>query len=74
MSTVDQNRPHAPLEAALRQEIASVAQQAETKRAAGLDALKLVQKRFGFVSDRHLAEVAALLEMTPAELRSERHV
>ena len=68
MSTVDQNRPHAPLEAALRQEIASVAQQAETKRAAGLDALKLVQKRFGFVSDRHLAEVAALLEMTPAEL------
>ena len=27
-----------------------------------------MQKRFGFVSDPHLAEVAALLEMTPAEL------
>ena len=76
MSTADQNRKDAPpeadlrqpLEADLRQEIASVAQHAEYKRAAGLDALKLVQKRFGYVSDQHLAEVAALLEMTPAEL------
>jgi NADH-quinone oxidoreductase subunit E len=68
MSTVEQRRWDAPLEAALRQEIAALAQQAEYKRAAGLDALKVVQKRFGFVSDQHLAEVAALLEMTPAEL------
>jgi NADH-quinone oxidoreductase subunit E len=68
MSTVDQNRPEAPLEDALRQEIAAVAQSAEYKRAAGLDALKLVQKRFGYVCDQYLAEVAALLEMTPAEL------
>jgi len=65
MSTVEQEPP---LEAALRQEIAALAQQAETKRAACTDALKLVQTRFGFVSDQHLAEVAALLEMTPAEL------
>jgi NADH-quinone oxidoreductase subunit E len=68
MSTVERNLFAAPLEAALREEIAAVAKKAETKRAAGLDALKVVQKRFGFVSDRHLADVAALLEMTPAEL------
>lgn len=68
MSTAEQDRRDAPLDAALRQEIAAVAQHAEYKRAAGTDALKLVQKRFGFVSDQHLAEVAALLEMTPAEL------
>lgn len=68
MSTAEQDRPDAPLDATLRQEIAAVAQHAEYKRAAGTDALKLVQKRFGFVSDHHLAEVAALLEMTPAEL------
>lgn len=52
----------------MRQEIAAIARNAEQKRAASLDALKIVQKRFGFVSDQHLAEVAALLEMTPAEL------
>jgi NADH-quinone oxidoreductase subunit E len=68
MSTVEQDRPDAPLEAALRQDIAAVAQHAEYKRAAATDALRLVQKRFGYVSDHHLAEVAALLEMTPAEL------
>jgi NADH-quinone oxidoreductase subunit E len=68
MSTAEQNRPDAPLAAELRQQIAAVAQQAEQKQAAGLDALKLVQKRFGFVSDEHLAELAALLEMTPSEL------
>ena len=70
MSTAEQDRKDAPLGAALRQEIAALAQHAEYKRAAGTDALKLVQKRFGFVSDQHLAEVAALLEMTPAELDS----
>ncbi|NNM57118.1 NADH-quinone oxidoreductase subunit NuoE [Acidocella sp.] len=70
MSTAEQDRKDAPLEAGLRQEIAALAQHAGHKRAAGTDALKLVQKRFGYVSDRHLAEVAALLEMTPAELDS----
>jgi NADH-quinone oxidoreductase subunit E len=68
MSTVEQNFSEAPLDAALRQEIINVSQRAEYARAAGLDALKLVQKRFGFVSDQHLAEVATLLDMTPAEL------
>jgi NADH-quinone oxidoreductase subunit E len=68
MSTAEQDLSEAPLEDALRQQIAAVAEHAEYKRAAGLDALKVVQKRFGYVSDPHLAEVAALLEMTPAEL------
>ena len=65
MSTVEQE---APLEATLREEIAAVVRHAEYKRAAATDALRLVQKRCGFVSDRHLIEVAALLEMSPAEL------
>lgn len=56
------------MDSALRQEIAAVAQHAEYKRAASTDALKLVQKRFGYISDNHLAEVAAILGMTPAEL------
>jgi NADH-quinone oxidoreductase subunit E len=68
MSTVEQQQSEAPLEASLRQEISALAQAAEFKRAAGLDALKVVQKRFGYICDRHLAEVAALLEMSPAEL------
>jgi len=67
MSIAERTTPQAP-EPTLRQEIAAVAEAAETKRAAGLDALKVVQKRFGYISDEHLAEVAALLDMTPAEL------
>ena len=68
MSTAEQDRGDGPLDPALRDEIAAIAQHAEQKRAACTDALKLVQKHFGFISDQHLAEVAALLEMTPAEL------
>ncbi|HQT88765.1 MAG TPA: NADH-quinone oxidoreductase subunit NuoE [Acidiphilium sp.] len=68
MSTVEQNLTDLPLDAALREAIVAVTRECETPRAAGIDALKLVQKRFGFVSDRHLAELAELLGMTPAEL------
>ena len=68
MSTVKQNFSGAPLDAVLRAEISALAQHAEYRRAACTDALKLVQKRFGYVSDQHLAETAALLDMTPAEL------
>jgi NADH-quinone oxidoreductase subunit E len=68
MSIAERIAPDAKLETALRQEITALAEAAETKRAAGLDALKVVQKRFGYISDPHLAEVAALLDMTPAEL------
>jgi NADH-quinone oxidoreductase subunit E len=68
MSTVEQDGPEAPLAPALREELAAIVQHAEYKRAAATDALRLVQKRCGFVSDRHLVEVATLLEMSPAEL------
>jgi NADH-quinone oxidoreductase subunit E len=40
----------------------------EQKRAAVCDALKLVQKRSGWVSDEAVREVAGLLEMTPEEV------
>ncbi len=37
-------------------------------RGAGPEALKIVQRRRGWVSDEHLADAAALLDMTPAQL------
>lgn len=40
------------------------------KRAAGIEALKIVQSGHGWVSDEHLVEVSTLLEMTPDELDS----
>jgi NADH-quinone oxidoreductase subunit E len=68
MSTVEHDGPEAPLAPALREEIAAIVRHAEYKRAAATDALRLVQKHCGFVSDRQLVEVATLLEMSPAEL------
>ena len=41
-----------------------------TKRAVAPDALRMVQRRHGWVSDDALAEVADLLYMTPVELDS----
>jgi NADH-quinone oxidoreductase subunit E len=38
------------------------------KRAACIEALKIVQREHGWVSDEHLGDVAALLDMTPDEL------
>jgi NADH-quinone oxidoreductase subunit E len=43
---------------------------AEHKRAAASDALKIVQRHRGWVSDDALKEVAALLEMSPSSLDS----
>jgi len=42
----------------------------ERKQAAGLDALKVVQRHRGWVSDEALADVADVLDMSPAELDS----
>ena len=53
-----------------KQDIAAELGHAETQRAAAPDALKLVQKHHGWVSDEHLCELAALLGMTPEELDS----
>jgi NADH-quinone oxidoreductase subunit E len=73
MSTVDRatsayTRTEAGLDPGLRDEIGALARHAEYKRAASIDALKCVQARYGWVSDRHLSEVATLLGMSPAEL------
>jgi NADH-quinone oxidoreductase subunit E len=38
------------------------------KRAASIEALKVVQRHRGWVSDKHLEDVAALLDMSPTEL------
>jgi NADH-quinone oxidoreductase subunit E len=40
----------------------------EDKRAACIEALKLVQQRYGWVSDGRLGELASLLDMTTSEL------
>jgi len=69
MSTVDPQAPgEVALDPGLRAEIEELAREAEYRRAASIDSLKLVQKRYGFVSDQHLAEVAKVLGMSPAEL------
>jgi NADH-quinone oxidoreductase subunit E len=39
-----------------------------TKQSASVDALNIVQRNRGWVSDEAVAEIASLLEMTPAEL------
>ena len=51
-----------------RQEIESHLVQYPYKRAACIEALKIVQREYGWVSDEHLQDVAALLGMTPDEL------
>lgn len=62
MSTVEQ------LTEAERAEIMALALSHETKRSACIEALKYVQKHYRWVSDHHLGEVAALLDMSRAEL------
>jgi NADH-quinone oxidoreductase subunit E len=62
MSTVEQ------LTEAERAEIMALALSHETKRSACIEALKYVQGHYRWVSDRHLGEIAALLEMSRAEL------
>ncbi|MFZ5572481.1 MAG: NADH-quinone oxidoreductase subunit NuoE [Thermodesulfobacteriota bacterium] len=51
-------------------EIRAVLGHSESKPAAGLDALKIVQRRRGWISDEALGNVADLLGMSPAELDS----
>lgn len=51
-----------------RQEIQSHMAEYPYKRAACIEALKIVQRERGWVSDENLKDIAALLEMTPSEL------
>jgi NADH-quinone oxidoreductase subunit E len=51
-------------------EIESVADHYPMKKAAGIEALKIVQKHRGWVSDEVLSHVADVLEMSPTDLDS----
>lgn len=51
-----------------KREIEAEFQHYDRKQAAGLEALKIVQRHRGWVSDESLRDVAEFLEMTPAEL------
>jgi NADH-quinone oxidoreductase subunit E len=53
-----------------KSEIDVIASLYPTKRAAGPDALKIVQKYRGWISDETLRDTAAYLDMTPEELDS----
>ena len=52
----------------LRDRIATIGQHEAHPRAACIEALQLVQREFGWVSDDHLREVAGLLGMSSADL------
>ncbi len=65
MSTGD---PKMDLTEAERTGILALAQHYMNKRSACIEALKYVQSRYRWVSDPHLAQVAALLDMPRAEL------
>jgi len=53
-----------------RREIEKALRRYATRRAAGPEALEIVQKRRGWISDESLKEVADILEMTFEELES----
>jgi NADH-quinone oxidoreductase subunit E len=53
-----------------RQEIEAEIPKYAQKLAVGPEALKIIQKHRGWVTDEGLAEVARLLELAPAELES----
>ena len=50
------------------QEITTELAHCEFKQSASIDALKIVQKHRGWVSDEAIKDVATMLEMTPDEL------
>ncbi|MDD2875999.1 MAG: NADH-quinone oxidoreductase subunit NuoE [Acidiphilium sp.] len=65
MSIVDTD---SDLTAEQRDAITAMAGHYDHKRGACIEALKYVQSHYRFVSDRHLAEVATLLDMSCADL------
>jgi NADH-quinone oxidoreductase subunit E len=58
------------LSEAERQQIGAELEHYEQKRAACVEALKIVQRHRGWVSDESIQALAPLLDMTPAELDS----
>ncbi len=65
MSTADTDAGLCPDEV---RAVTDLASRYPNRRAACIEALRLVQRRHRWVCDRHLAELAALLDMTPDEL------
>jgi len=65
MSTAENNALLTPADV---RAIDQVISRYEDKRAACIEALKLVQRRYGWVSDGRLGELASLLDMTGSEL------
>jgi NADH-quinone oxidoreductase subunit E len=53
-----------------KREIEAEFHQYAQKRAACIDALKIIQRRRGWVSDENIRDLAGFLEMTPEELDS----
>ena len=51
-----------------KKEITTVLAQVGHKEAASIEALMVVQKRRGWVSDESIRDIASLLDMTPSEL------
>jgi NADH-quinone oxidoreductase subunit E len=51
-----------------REEIESAAAHYPLKRAAGIEALKIVQRHRGWISDETLKDVATALDMSPTDL------
>jgi len=56
------------LSTAEREEIEAELTRYEQKRAGGIEALRIVQRHRGWVSDEALREIGAFLDMTPDEL------
>ena len=54
----------------MKHEIAAEMAHFEQKSAAGIEALKVVQREYGWIDDDALKEIASLLGMTPDELDS----
>jgi len=51
-----------------RDEILKIAARYEQKGAADIEALKLVQEHYGWVSDEHIRDIAEILGLTPDEV------
>ena len=65
MSTVDETSVLSPAEI---EAVTALARQYEARRGACIEALRIVQRSHGWISDERLREVARLLEMSADEL------
>ena len=67
---MNQDKPHSILDNEALREISAAADLAPRRHAACSEALNLVQRRHGWVSNEAVEEIARLLAMTPAEVDS----